>query len=99
MRELISLLDAIPTGPSLMERTAWLESMVTWLRAPGPVPSRRGRLAPVESAGSARLRLLVEVLTESPAWCEELRTLVRSVLAETSALMLLTDCGLSAGRG
>ncbi len=99
LRELIALLDGLPTYASLMERTAWLDRLVTWLKTSGPVPSRRGRLAPVESMGSARLRLLVELLDGSPAWCEALRVLVRSVLAETSAVSLLTDCGLSAGRG
>ncbi|QRK08807.1 gliding motility protein [Archangium violaceum] len=99
LRELHALVTSAPPRAPLAERMDWLEELVRWLRAPGATPSRRGRLAPVESTGSARLRLLAEVLGETPAWCEALRTVVASVLAETSALGLLAEPGLSAGRG
>ncbi|HEX8821129.1 MAG TPA: gliding motility protein [Archangium sp.] len=99
LRELEALLSSAPARAPLAERMEWLEELARWLQSPGAPPSRRGRLAPVESAGSARLRLLVEVLGELPAWCESLRGVVASVLAETSALGLLTEPGLSAGRG
>ncbi|WNG49803.1 gliding motility protein [Archangium minus] len=99
LRELHALLTSAPPRAPLAERMSWLEELAHWLRAPGATPSRRGRLAPVESAGSARLRLLVEVLGETPVWCEALRGVVASVLAETSALGLLAEPGLSAGRG
>ncbi len=97
--ELYSLLTAAPPQASLAERMAWLEQLAGWLRTRGPTPPRPGRLAPVESAGSARLRLLVEVLGEVPSWREAVRGVIASVLAETSALQLLSDPGLSAGRG
>ncbi|WP_375764943.1 site-specific recombinase [Archangium gephyra] len=99
LRELHALLTSARPRAPLAARMAWLEELAHWLQAPGATPSRRGRLAPVESPGSARLRLLVEVLGEAPAWCEALRTVLASVLAETSALRLFTEPGLSAGRG
>ncbi|HYO52854.1 gliding motility protein [Archangium sp.] len=99
LRELHALLTSARPQAPLAARTAWLEELARWLQARGAAPSRRGRLAPVESSGSARLRLLMEVLGEAPAWCEALRGVVASVLAETSALRLFTEPGLSAGRG
>ncbi|MFE8598587.1 site-specific recombinase [Archangium violaceum] len=97
--ELHTLLTSARPRAPLAARLTWLEELVRWLQAPGATPSRRGRLAPVESQGSARLRLLVEVLSEVPTWCEVLRDVLASVLAETSALTLFTEPGLSAGRG
>jgi len=97
--ELYTLLTSAPPGASLAERMAWLEQLAGWLQTRGLTPSRPGRLAPVESAGSARLRLLVEVLGEVPSWCEAAQGVIASVLAETSALRLLSDPGLSSGRG
>lgn len=99
VRGLYVLLTSAPPRAPLAERLDWLEELARWLQARGATPARRGRLAPVESSGSARLRLLVEVLGEVPAWCEALRDVVASVLAETSALRLFTEPGLSAGRG
>ncbi|MCY1078117.1 site-specific recombinase [Archangium lansingense] len=99
LRELHALLTSARPWAPLAMRMAWLEQLARWLQAPGAPPSRRGRLAPVESPGSARLRLLVEVLGEAPAWCESLRGVITSVLSETSALSLFTEPGLSAGRG
>ncbi|MFP2934388.1 hypothetical protein ACLESO_56595, partial [Pyxidicoccus sp. 3LG] len=97
--ELHALLASASGEAPLAERLAWLEQLVCWLRAGGAVPSRRGLLQPVESAGSARLRLLVEVLTQVPVWREALREVVSTVLTETSALRLLSEPGLSTGRG
>jgi site-specific recombinase len=99
LRELHALLTSAQPQASLVKRMAWMEELAGWLQAPGATPSRRGRLAPVESPGSARLRLLLEALDEFPAWCEDLRGVVASVLAETSMLKLFTEPGLSAGRG
>ncbi len=99
LRQLLALLDSTPGCDSPAAPTRWLEELVGWLRTEGPVPTRRGRLAPVESTGSARLRLLVEVLAESPFHCDAVRAVVARVLSETSALRLLTDVGLSGGRG
>ncbi|HEX8434637.1 hypothetical protein, partial [Archangium sp.] len=99
LRELQALLTSAQPRAPLATRGAWLEELARWLQARGATPSRRGRLAPVESSGSARLRLLVEVLGEVPEWCEALRGVVASVLAETSARQLFTEPGLSAGRG
>lgn len=97
--ELYALLAAAPPQAPLAERMAWLEQLASWLRTRGTAPTWPGRLAPVESVGSARLRLLVEILGEVPAWCEAVRGVFASVLAETSALRLLADPGLSSGRG
>jgi site-specific recombinase len=97
--ELYALLAATPPQAPLAERMAWLEQLASWLRTRGPAPTWPGRLTPVESSGSARLRLLVEVLREVPAWCETVRGVFTSVLAETSALRLLSDLGMSPGRG
>ncbi|NMO19236.1 gliding motility protein, partial [Pyxidicoccus fallax] len=99
LSELHGLLASASAEAPLPERLAWLERLVRWLRAGGAVPSRRGLLAPVESAGSARLRLLVEVLTQVPVWREAVRDVVSTSLAETSALRLLSEPGLSTGRG
>lgn len=99
LRELHALLTSAQPEALLAERMAWLEELARWLQAPGATPSRRGRLAPVESAGSARLRLLLEVLGEVPAWGEALSAVIASVLAEASALKLFTEPGLSTGRG
>lgn len=99
VRTLHALLGSAQAEAPLGERMLWLEELAEWLQCRGPVPTRRGRLAPVESSGSARLRLLVEVLAEVPAWRECVRGVFASVLAETSALRLLTEPGLSDGRG
>ncbi len=99
LRRLLRLLAGAPVQAPLGERLAWLEGLLGWLRAGGAVPTQRGRLAPAEPAGSARLRLLAEVLAELPSDCEALREVVASVLAETRALELLTEPGLSGGRG
>ncbi|WP_257455795.1 site-specific recombinase [Archangium lipolyticum] len=98
LSELQALMSSARPRAPLAERMAWLEELARWLRTRGATPSRRGRLGAVESSGSARLRLLVEVLAEVPSWCEKLRGVVASVLAETSALRLFTEPGLSAGR-
>lgn len=97
--ELHALLTSVPVPGPLQERLSWLERLVGWLREPGTVPSRQGRLSPVEATGSARLRLLVEVLAAVPSWREAVREALASTLAETSALRLLIEPGLSDGRG
>ncbi|WP_164019554.1 site-specific recombinase [Pyxidicoccus trucidator] len=99
LSELHALLASASALTPLAERLAWLEQLVRWLRADGAVPSRRGLLAPVESVGSSRLRLLVEMLTQVPAWREAVREVLSTALAETSALRLLSEPGLSTGRG
>lgn len=98
-RELHALLRSAPVDAPLPERLTWLERLVGWLREPGAVPSRHGELSPVESPGSTRLRLLVEVLSKEPSFREAVRDALASTLAETSALRLLTEPGLSTGRG
>ncbi|MBZ4420218.1 site-specific recombinase [Myxococcus sp. RHSTA-1-4] len=99
LSELHALLASASALAPLPERLAWLERMVRWLRAGGAVPSRRGMLTPVESPGSARLRLLVEVLSQVPVWREAVSDVLRTVLTETSALRLLSEPGLPTGRG
>ncbi len=99
LRELQALLTSAQPLAPLATRMTWLEELARWLQARGATLSRRGQLAPVESSGSARLRLLLEVLGEVPEWCEALRGVIASVLAETSARKLFTEPGLSSGRG
>ncbi|HSP78538.1 MAG TPA: hypothetical protein VLQ93_08425, partial [Myxococcaceae bacterium] len=99
LRELRALLDSARPQAALEERMEWMEELARWLQRRGATPCRRGRLAPVESMGSARLRLLLEVLGEAPPWREAVRGVIASVLAETSALRLLSEPGLSSGRG
>ncbi|QSQ22909.1 gliding motility protein [Pyxidicoccus parkwayensis] len=100
--ELHTLLASASALAPLPERLAWLEQVVRWLKTDVAVSFRHGLpslLTPVEAPGSARLRLLVEVLTEVPAWRESVRDVLCTVFTDTSALRLLSEPGLSTGRG
>lgn len=102
LSELHTLLASASALAPLPERLAWLEQVVRWLRSDAAVSPRQGLyglLSPAESPGSARLRLLVEVLTQVPAWREAVRDVLLGVFSDTSAPRLLSEPGLSTGRG
>jgi site-specific recombinase len=74
-----------PEAP-LHERTKALVAIAQWL-------SMGGRRTQPEAVG-ARLSCLVLLLRQAPSWRQRLAQLLRSVLAETTAVPLFADTGL-----
>ncbi len=98
VRGLHRLLTAIPSEQApLAERLAWLERLGTWLRPRLELlPSLGGAK---DAARTGRLRVLVQVLRQTPEWRQRVAALVRSVLGETSGFTLLCETGLPAQPG
>lgn len=97
VRDLYALVQAADPSASLEERVQWLVRVTRWL-GKGPLP-RLDDVAPAEEAPrSARLRLLVHVWEEIPAWRVSAAGVVAGVLRETSAFRLLSRMGLPGDR-
>ncbi len=91
VRALHRWLVAMPASPSLDVAMQTLETAARWLRS-------GGALVEVEPAPIVRLRLLVDVLAEVPAWRRALATAVARVCADGDALPAL-ESGLPNDRG
>jgi site-specific recombinase len=91
LRALHRWLSALDAAPSLETAQAAMEAGARWLRAPGA-------LIEVEPALVVRLRLLIEILEDVPAW-RELFALQMSVLLQSGDLMPALESGLPNDRG
>ncbi len=96
-RGINALLDhAIPDAP-LTSKLDWIEYLFRWLRISGPIPSsimnRR------ENIRSAKLRLFLLILREHPEKRKAVGAILRSLLNETSGLLLFVDVGLPSEAG
>jgi site-specific recombinase len=92
MRALHRWLTALPADGGTLDRaTANLEAAARWLRG-------GGALVEVEPAPVVRLRLIVEVAEEVPAWRRALGAMIARVCADGDALPAL-ESGLPNDRG
>lgn len=92
-----ALCDAKPDAP-LDERLTVVERLARWV-CDGPKPPAQDEAGAVESAPSARLRLLIAALETVPKFRSDLTGVVKATLAETSALDLFCEMGLPNPRG
>lgn len=94
VRQLHQLLSSCEPRAPLAVRLDWLEDLTAWVTKRGRMPGERAA-SPV----TARLEFLLEVLEALPEAASSMRELIRSVLAETSAVRLFTDTGLPSQQG
>jgi site-specific recombinase len=98
VKQLHKLLVAIEPRDSLEERLSALEKLAKWTRDRAQVPAPKD--APKEPIPQLpRLRLLVRVLREVPAFRSDVARVVTSVLAQTTGLHLFSRMGLPSDRG
>ncbi len=95
--ELGALFLRLAARADLDEKGAWLEPLVTWLRKPGRV------LLPAESglqpgSPAARLWVLLRWLRARPAEASRLGQVLRSLVAETTAVHLFAGAGMGGKR-
>jgi site-specific recombinase len=97
VRELYALATAADPSDSIEARAQWLVRVARWL-GKGALP-RLDDGAPIEeSPRSARLRFLLRVWDEVPAWRGAAIGVVGTLLRDTSAFRLLSRVGLPGDR-
>jgi site-specific recombinase len=93
------LLSEAPSSSSpLRERVDWLGRLVNWVRISGPIPSelgisRKGRIQ------SARLKFILQVLENNPAYKDSVSGCLRSIIMDTHSLELFMHVGVPNQQG